>query len=222
MPAVILGMHPATGRTFIDPSADTFAAYGGAAKGLDGWGATNAAFGNLVRATAEINESIFPHRQMARDYATDTGGPGRWRGCPGSFYVKTLTAPATVYAYVIGRKHPMPGMAGGKNGMPNEMRCRVGSKQEFVAEGAPRQVPHHAGESFAYRYGGGGGWGDPLERDPEAVKEDVLDEYVSLRGARFDYGVVLTGSVDELDVTVDREATRELRAQMRADREGHR
>ncbi len=135
--------------------------------------------------------------------------------------MKTLTAPATVYAYVVGRKHPMPGMAGGKNGMPNEMRCRVGSKQEFVAEGASRQVPHHAGESYAYRYGGGGGWGDPLERDPEAVKEDVLDEYVSLRGAHFDYGVVLTGSVEELDVAIDWEATRELRTQMRADREGH-
>ena len=43
-------------------------------------------------------------------------------------------APATVYAYVVGRKYPMPGIAGGKNGMPNEMRCRVGSKHEFVAE----------------------------------------------------------------------------------------
>ena len=220
MPTVILGMDPGTGRMFIDPSADSFAAYCGAVKGLDGWGAMNASFGNLLRATAEINESIFPHRQMARDYATDTGGPGQWRGCPGSFTVKTLTAPATVYAYVVGRRHPMPGLAGGKNGMPNEMRCRVGSKQELIAEGASRQVPHHAGESYVYRYGGGGGWGDPLERDPEAVKEDVLDEYVSLRGARFDYGVVLTGSVEELDVAVDREATRELRAQMRGDREG--
>jgi len=136
--------------------------------------------------------------------------------------VKALTAPATVYAYVVGRKHPMPGMAGGKNGMPNEMRCRVGSKQELVAEGAARQIPHHAGESYAYRYGGGGGWGDPLERAPEAVREDVLDEYVSMRGARFDYGVVLTGSVEELDVSIDWPATRELRAQMRADREDRR
>ncbi len=68
---------------FIDPSADTFAAYCGAVKGRDGWGAMNASFGNFLRATAEINESIFPHRQMARDYATDTGGPGQWRGCPG-------------------------------------------------------------------------------------------------------------------------------------------
>jgi len=220
LPAVILGVNPSTGKRFVDPSADTFAAYCGAGKGRDGWGATNAASGTWLRASAEINESIFPHRQMARDYATDTGGPGQWRGCPGSFFVKVLTAPATVYAYIVGRKHPMPGSAGGKNGMPNEMRCRVGSKQELVAEGAARQVPHHAGESYTVRYGGGGGWGDPLERDPEAVREDVLDEYVSMRGARFDYGVVFTGSVEDLDLSVDWPATRELRAQMRADREG--
>jgi N-methylhydantoinase B len=219
MPTVIFGTHPVTGKMFIDHSVDTFAAYCGAVKGQDGWGAMNVSFGNLIRATAEINESIFPHRQMARDYAPDTGGPGRWRGCPGSLYVKTLTAPATVYAYVVGRKYPMPGIAGGKNGMPNEMRCRVGSKQEFLAEGPSRQVPHQAGESYAYRYGGGGGWGDPLERDPEKVKEDVLDEYVSMRGARYDYGVVLTGSVDELDVEIDWQATRELRAQIRAERD---
>jgi N-methylhydantoinase B len=219
MPTVIFGTHPVTGKMFIDHSVDTFAAYCGAVKGQDGWGAMNVSFGNLIRATAEINESIFPHRQMARDYAPDTGGPGRWRGCPGSLYVKTLTAPATVYAYVVGRKYPMPGIAGGKNGMPNEMRCRVGSKQEFLAEGPSRQVPHQAGESYAYRYGGGGGWGDPLERDPEKVKEDVLDEYVSMRGARYDYGVVLTGSVEELDVEIDWQATRELRAQIRAERD---
>jgi N-methylhydantoinase B len=113
----------------------------------------------------------------------------------------------------------MPGIAGGRNGMPNEMRCRIGSKHEFVAEGPSRRVPHQAGESYAYRYGGGGGFGDPLARDPEKVKEDVLDEYVSLRGARYDYGVVLTGSVEDLDLAVDWQATKELRGEMRAYRE---
>ncbi|MGH7897497.1 MAG: hydantoinase B/oxoprolinase family protein, partial [Candidatus Binatia bacterium] len=220
MPTVIFGTHPKTGKMFIDHSVDTFAAYCGAVAGQDGWGAMNVSFGNLIRATAEINESIFPHRQMARDYAIDTGGPGKWRGAPGSLYVKTLTSPATVYSYVVGRKYPMPGIAGGKHGMPNEMRCRVGSKHEFVAEGPSKQVPHQAGESYAYRYGGGGGFGDPLERDPEKVKQDVLDEYVSIRGARYDYGVAFTGSVEGLDLEIDWPATRELRAQMRAARSG--
>jgi N-methylhydantoinase B len=215
MPTVIYGTHPRTGKMFIDHSVDTFAAYCGAVAGRDGWGAMNVSFGNLIRATAEINESIFPHRQMARDYATDSGGPGKWRGAPGSLYVKELTSPATIYAYVVGRKYPMPGIAGGRNGAPNEMRCRVGSPAEFEASGPSRQVPHQAGEAYAYRYGGGGGWGDPFERDPEAVKEDVLDEYVSLRGARYDYGVVLRGAAEDGDLDVDVDATRELRAELR-------
>ncbi len=218
MPTVIYGTDPRTGKMFIDHSVDTFAAYCGAVYGQDGWGAMNVSFGNLIRATAEINESIFPHRQMARDYAIDTGGPGKWRGCPGSLYVKELTAPATVYSYVVGRKYPMPGIAGGTDGAPNEMSCRVGSPQEFVSFGPSKQVPHEAGESYAYRYGGGGGWGDPLDRDPEKVKDDVLDEYVSIEGARRDYGVVLTGSVEELNLRIDREATERLRAEMRATR----
>ncbi len=84
MPTVIFGTDPRTGQLFIDHSAETFAAYCGAVKGQDGWGAMNVSFGNLIRATAEINESIFPVRHLARDYATDSGGAGQWRGCPGS------------------------------------------------------------------------------------------------------------------------------------------
>jgi N-methylhydantoinase B len=220
MLTTIFGGHAATGEVFTDTTVDTFAAHCGAVKGRDGWGATNVSFGNQIRATAEISESIFPHRQMARDYDPDTGGAGRWRGCPGSRYVKTFTAPATVDAYVVGRKHPMPGIAGGKNGMPNEMRCHVGSKQELVVEGPSQLLSLQSGESYVYRYGGGGGFGDPLERDPEKVKEDVLDEYVSPRGARYDYGVVLTGSVEDFDLAVDWQATNELRQEMRADRRG--
>ncbi|MGH7857512.1 MAG: hydantoinase B/oxoprolinase family protein, partial [Candidatus Binatia bacterium] len=222
MPTVIFGTHPKTGKMFIDHSVDTFAAYCGAVYGQDGWGAMNVSFGNLIRATAEINESIFPHRQMARDYATDSGGAGKWRGCPGSLYVKTLTTPVTVYSYVVGRKYPMPGIAGGRDGAPNEMRCRVGSSHEYVAHGPSKQVPHETGESYAYRYGGGGGWGDPLERDPRRVLDDVLDEYVSVRGAEWDYGVVIRGSVEELDLEVDAEATREKRAELRAARKDER
>jgi hypothetical protein len=75
MPTVVLGMNPVTGKMFIDHSPDTFAAHCGAVKGRDGWGAMNASFGNVPRATAELSESIFPIRQMASDYATDT----RWR-----------------------------------------------------------------------------------------------------------------------------------------------
>ena len=55
---------------------------------------------------------------------------------------------------------------------------RFDTSPEHVANVA-NAVPHDAGEAFEYVYGGGAGWGDPLERDPEAVLEDVLDEYAA-------------------------------------------
>ena len=63
------------------------------------------------------------------------------------------------------------------------------------------------------RTGGGGGWGDPLERDPEAVRADVVAELVSREAARSDYGVVIRA-----DLTLDAPATQRLRAEMQAGR----
>ena len=219
MPTVIFGSNPKTGQLFIDHSVDTFGAYCGAVKGQDGWGAMNVSFGNLIRATGEINESIFPVRHLARDYATDTGGAGQWRGCPGTLYVKQILAPAQVYTYVVGRKYPMPGIAGGQPGAPNELRLRAGTAREQLVESTAFYVPHEAGDRYAYRYGGGGGWGDPLDREPEKVLEDVLDEYVSIDAARRDYGVVLSGTLDAPDLAIDRPATDALRAERRAQRD---
>ena len=79
-------------------------------------------------------------------------------------------------------------------------------------------IEHAAGEWYEYHYGGGGGWGDPLARPAEKVLEDVLDEYVSVEGARREYGVVLTGSLEDLTLAVDRDATARLRAERRTGR----
>jgi len=67
---------------------------------------------------------------------------------------------------------------------------------------------------------GGGGYGDPLERDPEAVRRDVLDRWVSNESAREQYGVVLTGSVEDADLAVDGKATAALRQRLRANLDG--
>ena len=80
---------------------------------------------------------------------------------------------------------------------------------------APRP-PNSAGQRLCYDYGGGGGWGDPLDRDPQAVLDDVLDEYVSVAGAERDYGVVLTGSLEDLTLEIDHDGTERLRAERRA------
>ena len=68
---------------------------------------------------------------------------------------------------------------------------------------------------------GGGGWGDPLERDPQRVRDDVRDEYVSFAGAARDYGVVVVGDLARPeDLAVDEEQTAKLRAELRAARQG--
>jgi N-methylhydantoinase B len=95
---------------------------------------------------------------------------------------------------------------------------RWGTPHAEVVRHTANFVRHEAGEAFEYQYGGGGGWGDPLERDPQKVLGDVLDEYVSLEGARRDYGVVLAGSLADYDLRVDEEATGALRAELRARR----
>jgi len=216
MPTVIVGIDPHTGLSFTDHSAEVYAGWCNAAAGMDAWGCQAAAFGNLWKATAEINESLYPHVQWSRDYRTDSGGAGQWRGLCGSHYVKEVRVDAKVYTYVVGMKYPMPGIAGGKAGAPNRMVIRWGADDEYVVPHTADWVPIRAGQLINYDYGGGGGWGNPLDRDPQAVLDDVLDEYVSVHGAERDYGVVLTGSLEALTLAVDGDATTQLRSTRRA------
>ena len=213
IPTVIRGVDPRSGRDFVDHSAEVYAGWCNAAQGMDAWGALSASFGNLWKATAEINESLFPHVQWSRDYRTDSGGPGQWRGICGSHYEKEVRVPSTVYTYVVGMKYPMPGICGGGNGSPNEMILRYGGEDPYRVAHTAHNVPMAAGERVMFNYGGGGGWGDPSDRDPQAVLDDVLDEFVSIEGAARDYGVVLNGSLEELTLEVDGAATIALRAQ---------
>jgi N-methylhydantoinase B len=218
IPTIIRGVDPRSGSEFVDSSAEVYAGWCNAAKGQDAWGAVSASFGNLWKATAEINESIYPHIQWSRDYRTDSGGPGQWRGGCGSHYVKEVRVPASVYTYVVGQKYPMPGIAGGGPGSPNRLTLRCGSDSAMVVSHTSEWEPLEAGDRINFDYGGGGGWGDPLERPADVVLDDVLDEYVSVSGARRDYGVVLVGSLEELTLAVDTVATDALRAAIRADR----
>ena len=86
----------------------------------------------------------------------------------------------------------------------------VNENENEIENSIQAQLPANA--VIAYQYGGGAGFEDACLRDAEAVREDVLDEYVSVDGARKRYGVVLRGSVEAFDLEVDLEATEQLRA----------
>jgi N-methylhydantoinase B len=218
IPTTIVGIDPRTNEEFVDPSTEVYAGWCNAAKGVDAWGALNASYGNLWKAPAEMNENTYPHILWSRDYRTDSGGAGQWRGLCGSHYVKEVRVPSRVYTRVVGIRYPMPGIAGGNPGSPNSLTLAANSEHPVTVEDMADWVQMDAGDRIVYDYGGGGGWGDPLDRDPHAVLDDVLDEYVSELGALRDYGVVLRGSLEDLTLVVDDDATAREREKRRNDR----
>lgn len=220
-PRQMWGDHnPRSGQPFFDHGGELYAGWCGAVRGVDGWGAQNASFGNLMKATAEINETIFPHLIRGREYITDSGGPGRWRGLPGSRFVKQVLTPTRVSQYMVNRRHVHPGINGGQSGSGDRCYLKVGGLADAVIDVKVSCQGEllETGECLVYEFGGGGGWGDPLEREPAAVLEDVWDELVSVDAAARDYGVVISGSLDAMDLAVDEDATRSRRAELRSAR----
>jgi N-methylhydantoinase B len=108
------------------------------------------------------------------------------------------------------------GVKGGRAGRSFSVVVDPGGPRERELEGLVDDEPVRAGEVIRIRTTGGGGWGDPLDRAPDAVARDVRWGKVSQAAARGDYGVVLDGPGEA--PVVDEDATRALRERMRAER----
>ena len=196
MPNAVIGFDK-NGQMWMDQGVDARSMDASAVQGIDGWGSSCAALGNLLLSEVEDGRAAFPIINISREMITDAGGAGRWRGCPGSLNVKKVLEPTTAMAWMVSADHPLSGMCGGDDASPYSSHFEVGSPNEYKIELSARaQLP--AGAVIAYQHGGGAGFGPALLRDPEAVKDDVLDEYVSIAAAREKYGVVLTGIVGRL------------------------
>ncbi|MCJ8156129.1 hydantoinase B/oxoprolinase family protein [Sphingomonas sp. LaA6.9] len=212
MPNAVIGFD-ANGQMWMDQGVDCRSMDVSAVQGIDGWGSCPVSLGNLILSEAEDAECRFPILNISREMTTDAGGAGQWRGAPGSLNVKQVLEPTMAMAWMVSADHPLRGMCGGEDAIPYSNRFEVGTPGEYKIERtAQAQLPADA--VIAYQHGGGAGFGSPLLRDPEAVKGDVLDEYVSLKAAREKYGVVLTGSLEEYDLAVDHAATEALRKEM--------
>jgi len=202
------GVHPDTGEFFLDANIDSGAGWSSAVRGMDGWGGLPNHYGMSTLANAEIVEMRFPYRIVGRDLVADTGGPGHWRGSCGSRVVKQTRAAMLLNFSAVGRRWPVKGIAGGHDGAPNCWTLDLDTPEEREETGLGYLVSFKPDAAWSFQLGGGGGWGNPLERDPQSVLDDVLDGYVSVEGAQRDYAVVL--SADERSVNV--EATRAERA----------
>ena len=213
MPNAVIGFDK-TGQMWMDQGVDARTMDVSAVQGIDGWGSCPVGLGNLLLAQAEDAESRFPVVNLNREMTMDSEGAGRWRGQPGSLNVKKVLEPTMAMAWMVSSDHPMSGLLGGDDASPYSNHFEVGTPNEYKIDLTARaQLP--AGAVIAYQHGGGGGFEPAVLRDPEAVKEDALDEIISLGRARDKYGVVFTGSVEDYDLAVDVTATEALRQTMR-------
>ena len=141
----------------------------------------------------------------------DSGGPGRFRGGLSiERKWRLLSGESTLSIRSDRRTHRPYGLSGGKPGAPSLNEWAGTDGVEILPTMISTSIK--AGDSVYHRLAGGGGWGDPLAREPIAVARDVKNDKVSLGKARQDYGVVLHAASGEVDPV----ATADLRETMKS------
>ena len=203
------GPHPRTGETFI------FYEYpAGGTGGFDGGDGSN-----TVRTWTESDmttlqpieavEQLYPVRIERTGLREDSGGPGRWRGGLGlTREVRILTSGSQLS--VLAEKAVLPpfGVCGGAAGATNRFWVRRNNErvQPSPLPGKVSGFPLQLGDVLLMESSGGGGFGDPLERDSARVAADVGEGYITPAAAKVVYGVILRGGVPDEAATAARRA----------------
>ncbi|MFH1092351.1 MAG: hydantoinase B/oxoprolinase family protein, partial [Pseudomonadota bacterium] len=202
---------------------------GGALYGYDGWLTIEqpVCMGTICCDSIEIDEQKYPILVKCRSIVPDTCGHGRWRGASGRLVEFIQRGAPGEWAYINdGHFNPFRGIQGGLPAAPTDAwKYKISHPSKMWAEDAGRlarreDLPQMAvvtlqpeTEVIVSDNPGGGGFGDPLERDPELVRYDAREEYVSLAAARDVYGVVLNTEPELYEV--DYEATEKLRQELK-------
>jgi len=178
----------------------------GARHGADGVEALASPW-NGTNMPAEMQEINCPILVERLELIEDSAGPGRWRGGCGIRKDMRMLAPNGNF-YNLGDRHKFApyGLLGGKSGRLGSTTLNGGTKgeQALASKGNYRLADN---DVITWRTAGAGGYGNPLERDVEAVLRDVRAGFVSVEGAREDYGVVVSAR----PYTLDEAATAALR-----------
>jgi N-methylhydantoinase B len=196
---VFFGVDPATGRRFVTQSIE-----GG------GWGgrpyedgesaSVSVCQGDVHNAPVEKMELRWPIVVNRRALRPDSGGAGRFRGGLGlDVEVEGLVTGSWTLGDTGRHRYPPWGVLGGGPGLPSDSLLRLPNETMFKQVDLVRhEVP--PGTTARIVTAGGGGWGDPLARDPARVAADVREEYVSIEAARDRYGVVFTPNTLDVDL----------------------
>ena len=206
----LIGIDPRTGKLF-----QTFVPY------IGGWGArpggdgTNAvvslAQGDVRFLPVEVHETVDPVRVHQLALRPDSGGAGTWRGGLGVVFVREVLTHCSYNGRYERTLDPPWGFEGGRPGeVTRTSVVRAGDSRETALPLKCENFALDKGDIECLYTAGGGGFGPPWLRDPEAVRRDVIGGYVSIEAARAQYGVALNAA----SLAVDIEATRALREAM--------
>jgi N-methylhydantoinase B len=181
------------------------------ADGLDG---NSNMFANMASTSVEITEAEYPIEILAYEFIPDRAGAGKYRGgTPYRRDYRFLEEEAILQVRSDRRTIRPYGLYGGNPGKPSSNSLNPARENQPLESKLTMTI--RRGDVFRHELAGAGGWGDPLERDPEAVVKDVRNELISLAAAANDYGVV----IDARNWKVDEAATQRLRTEIRAARD---
>jgi len=205
---IIGGRSTSAGKTYVQ-----YEIVGGGAGGRatrDGASGTSVNQSNAKIASIEIIESEFPTRVQRFELIKDSGGAGKFRG--GLGIVREYINLADARFSIRSSKHVIApnGAAGGGPGRTGDLTVNPGTAEENHLPTRYADYPLKAGDIFRLETPGGGGLGDPFERDPAKVLSDVAQGYVSPQRAERDYGVVVVKNGRAWDI--DETATARLRS----------
>ena len=203
------GMNPENRKhwTFYETIAGGF----GGRRGIDGVDAIHTHMTNTMNTPIEAIETVYPIRFLKYELRENSGGAGKWRGGVGLERSWMLLASSATLSVLAERTKMSPwGLYGGKKGAkgayyvikPNGKRMKLKSKCTVKVE---------KGDIFVVKTPGGGGYGNPMEREPKLVLHDVLNGLVPLEAAKKDYGV----AIDPVTMKIDWKSTQLLRAKQK-------
>jgi N-methylhydantoinase B len=200
-----------------DPRSDKFYIYvtfnmdggPGAVYGFDGYqnGESITTLGSAAKSDIEEEEIRFPWFYRRYEFKPDLEGAGKWRGSPGVYWEIQNKGGEAMISMGNSQGETTQG-AGAMGGHPTHFnKCYVTRGNEQIPYRAGRIYPLYPEDILTKICSGGAGVGNPSEREPEKVLEDVIKEFVSIESARDIYKVV----IDPDKMTIDYVATQELR-----------
>ncbi len=167
---------------------------------------------------AEFAETNFPVRIVRLGLRQDSGGAGTFRGGLGYFKDIEILIDGEMLIHSDRATLQPWGVNGGRAGLGSVWLLNPDTPDETVLPGKSDSIPVRKGDILRVLSPGGGGWGDPLNRDPEAVLLDVRRGLVSVESASDDYGVLFLPTDDDYERQLDAEATEAQRDAIRAER----